>query len=182
MGAKPVAHTFDLTHSPYGSLVHQQRTCTKPTRLFFRRFFLTQKEANQPKPRSTNATNRRAARAVAQHRSTTKQHTKKHTYTYIYPPSRGHTPVCAGGGACVCRDSLGVCRCECCPLQWLRVCPVSRVRVGNGAPSVTDPTGTGSDTPTGARFEPHPAEMRRPDNQRSPTRPHHPAPIPDGDG
>jgi len=40
----PVAHTFDLTHSPYGSLVHQQKTSLQPTRLFFRRFFLAQKK------------------------------------------------------------------------------------------------------------------------------------------
>ena len=47
-GQKPVAHTFDLTHSPYGSLVHQQRTGTKPTRLFFCRFFLAQKKPTSP--------------------------------------------------------------------------------------------------------------------------------------
>jgi hypothetical protein len=129
----PVAHTFDLTHSPYGSLVHQQRTSLKPTRLFFCRFFLAQKKQATPKPRSTNATNRRAARAVAKNIPATKQHTKKHTYTYIYPPSARHTPVCGLpvrgrvlriGWACF---GASVARCECCECAPCMGCGLARV-------------------------------------------------------
>ncbi len=133
-------------------------------------FFLSTKETSQATRLDTNATNRRAARAVAKNIPTTKQHPKKHTYTYIYPPTAWAYPrVCGWVRGRVCRDSSGVFRCECHPLRVLRVMPVCGVRVGKCALSASDPTG--------ARFVPvRIGEMRRstrcemrPTNKRPPT-------------
>jgi len=100
----PVAHTFDLTHSPYGSLVHQQRTAAKPTRLFFCRFFLAQ---NLQHTATRLDTNRRAARAVAKHKTT-------HQQTHLYIPGGAGVQAYPrlGAGVCGCLLCAGVVRCS----------------------------------------------------------------------
>lgn len=138
MGAMPVAHTFDLTHSPYGSLVHQQKTRLQPTRLFFCRFFLAQKKQATPTPQSTNATNRRAARAVAKHKTT---HQETHLYVYMGGVARAYPRVWAAGACARVPGFFGRVRCGCHPLRVLRMMPVCGVRVGNDAPSASDLTG-----------------------------------------
>ena len=81
----------------------------------FSPFFLSTKGTHQPTRLDTNATNRRAARAVAKNIPTTKQHTKKHTYIYLRGPALRHSPTGRGVvvGAC-CLPVLGAVRCRCC--------------------------------------------------------------------
>ena len=99
----PVAHTFDLTHSPYGSLVHQQKTCTKLTRLFFCRFFLAQKkQATAHSPR-----HKRHQPTRSEGGSKTQNNTPTNTPIYTWGGGRqGIAPT-----RCGCAWGLVVCRC-----------------------------------------------------------------------
>lgn len=124
MGATPVAHTFDLTHSHTLACPPTQNSSQTDTPLFLP-FFLSTKKT------SHNATNRSEARAVAKHTTTTKQHTQTHTYTYLGMGARGHTPARRVGVRCACCGVASVAG-----LCGLPVAGGSRVPGGGGVASV----------------------------------------------